>query len=217
MQKNPHWDKELDHESVGEIKRCSQKVNPSEFNAKQVPCQPDSYSQQEPSIRTLARFKEDDMPYEIDSPSSHLKIRRLESNLCLCGESWPNSLKFCSLMVITKVFSLCLRSTSVHSFSASKIAVTTWFKTSVQICSAWNGQKFNFTAPDLCVPYIANDVLRQVVLQASTANVRWPPIRLQATSPLRCSPFRSVLHLALSLTCCLTCSILLEGRFSSGM
>ena len=52
-----------------------------------------------------------------------------------------------------------------------------------------NAQMFDLTAPDLCVPDIPDDVLRQVILQAShpaqnrTANVLWPPFRLLAVSP----------------------------------
>ena len=67
---------------------------------------------------------------------------------------------------------------------------------------------FALTAADLRVPGIPNGVLQQVISQATTANVWWPPLRLPAffaawriEAPFfRGFPFRCVLHLALSLT-----------------
>ena len=112
-------------------------TNPSEFIAKQVPCQPDSYSKQEPSVRTLwPDTKKMVSPIKLTVLSAtpkqlsrsanpiHLKTWRSESNLRLCGECWPNSSKFSSLMVMAKVPLLSLHSTPVHKFSASKIEET---------------------------------------------------------------------------------------------
>ena len=55
---------------------------------------------------------------------SHLKTRRSENNLRLCGTCWQNSSKFSSLKVMAQVPSLFLRSTPVHKFSASRIEET---------------------------------------------------------------------------------------------
>ena len=89
---------------------------PSEFIAKQVPCRPDSYSKHEPSVRTLwpdIKMMVSPMKLTVLSATpkqlsrfanpNHLKTRRSESNLRLCGECWPNSSKFSSLMEMTKV------------------------------------------------------------------------------------------------------------------
>ena len=44
-------------------------TNLSEFIAKQVPCRPDSYSKQEPNVRTfVAGYKDDGIPYEFNIP-----------------------------------------------------------------------------------------------------------------------------------------------------
>ena len=55
---------------------------------------------------------------------NHLKTGRLESNLRLCGECWPNSLEFSSLMDMTKVHLSSQRSTPAHKFSALRIEET---------------------------------------------------------------------------------------------
>ena len=83
---------------------CQPSTNRSEFIAKQVPCRPDSYSKQEPNVRTLwPDFKMMVSPLKLTFPSAaskqlsrfanpnHLKTERSESNSRLCGEFWPNS------------------------------------------------------------------------------------------------------------------------------
>ena len=57
---------------------------------------------------------------------SHVKTGVSERHLRLCGECWPNSSRFSSLMVMAKVPSLSLHSTPVHKFSASRIEETAW-------------------------------------------------------------------------------------------
>ena len=56
----------------------------------------------------------------------HLKTGRSESNLRLCGKFWQQSSKFSSLKEMTQELSLFLRSTSVHKYSASRIAGSAW-------------------------------------------------------------------------------------------
>ena len=64
-----------------------------------------------------------------------------------------------------------------------------------------SGQLFTLIAPDLSVPGISCEVLQQVISQASSANVSWPPFRLAGRGAFfRGFPFRWVLHFALSLT-----------------
>ena len=112
-------------------------VNPSEFIAKQVPCRPDSYSKQEPSVRTLwpdIKMMVSPMKLTVLSAApkqlsrfanpNHWKTRRSESNLRFCGECWPKSSKFSSLMEMTMVHLLSQRSTPAHKFSASRIDET---------------------------------------------------------------------------------------------
>ena len=79
-------------------------INLSEFIAKQVPCRPDSYSKQEPNVKTLwPDIKMMVSPMKLTFPSAapkqlsrfdnsnQLKTERSESNLRLCGEFWPIS------------------------------------------------------------------------------------------------------------------------------
>ena len=56
--------------------------------------------------------------------ANHLKTGRSESNLRLCGECWPNSSKFSSLMEMTKVHLSSQRSTPAHKVSALRIEET---------------------------------------------------------------------------------------------
>ena len=64
-----------------------------------------------------------------------------------------------------------------------------------------SGQLFTLILPDLSVPGIPGEVLQQVISQASSANVSWPPFRLAGRGAFfRGFPFRWVLHFALSLT-----------------
>ena len=108
--------------------------NPSEFIAEQVPCRPDSYSQQEPNVRTLwpdlkmmvSLMKltvPSDVPKQLSrfANPNHLKTGRSESNLRLYGECLPNSSKFSSLMETTKVHLSAQRSTPAHKFSTLRI------------------------------------------------------------------------------------------------
>ena len=112
-------------------------ISPSEFIAKQVPCRPDSFSKQEPNVRTLwpdvkmmvSPVKLTDFsaaPKQLSrfANPNKSKTGRSESNLRLCGECWPNSSEFSSLMEMTKVHLLSQRSTPAHKFSASWIEET---------------------------------------------------------------------------------------------
>ena len=81
--------------------------NPSEFIAKQVPCQPALYLKHVPSVRTLwPDIKKMVFPMKLTvlsatpnqlsrfANSNRLKTGKSESNLRLRGENWPNSSKF---------------------------------------------------------------------------------------------------------------------------
>ena len=75
-----------------------------------------------------------------------------------------------------QVPSLLRHSTYGHKFSASRIAGTVWENQCSNLLLG-NGQLLDLATPDLRVPGIPDDVLRQVILQAShlaqdrTANV----------------------------------------------
>ena len=124
-------------------------ISPSEFIAKQVPCRPDSFSKQEPNVRTLwpdvkmmvspVKLTDFSAAPEQLSRFAHPnqpKTGRSESNLRLCGECWPNSSKFSSLMEMTKVH-YCLSArrplTSLQRQGSKKRCR----KTRVQTCSSW--------------------------------------------------------------------------------
>ena len=92
--------------TFGENQTFQSVINPSEFIAKQVLCRPDSYSKQEPNVRTLwPDFTMMVHPMKLTVPfccaktaitvrqSNHLKTWRSESNLRLCGECWAEQLK----------------------------------------------------------------------------------------------------------------------------
>ena len=147
---------------------------PTIIHCKTTPCLPDSYSKQEPNVRTLwpdvrmmvsptkliVHFAAPNQLSRFASPI-HLKTRKSENNLRLCGKFWPNSSKFSSLKEMT------LRSSSVHKFSASRIAGTAWGKSVFKLAPFGNGQVFALTAPDLCVPGIPDEVLQRDISQAS--------------------------------------------------
>ena len=145
----------------------------SEFIAKQVACQPDSYSKQEPNVRTLwpgtgmmvslmqliAHFAVP-VPISLSASPNHSRIEKLEDDLRLCVKFWSeNSMKF-SLSEMLKTFSSSLRLTPVTKSSTFWIAV---FK----FAPPGHEHPFDLTAPDLCVPSISDDVLRQVICRAS--------------------------------------------------
>ena len=121
----------------GKDPTCQPTTNVSEFIAKQVLCRPDSYSKQEPNVRTLWPDVKTMVSHtKLTAPSAapkqlsrcvnpnQLKTRRSESNLRLCGGCWPNSSKISSLMEMTKVHLSSQRSTHAHKSSALKIEGT---------------------------------------------------------------------------------------------
>ena len=108
-------------------------INLLQFIVKQVLCQPDSYSKQEPNVRTLWPDKKmmvssmkltAPKQLSLSANPNHLKTGRSESSLRLCGESWLTSSKFSSLIEMTKVHLSSQRSTPAHKFSALSIEET---------------------------------------------------------------------------------------------
>ena len=108
-------------------------INLLQFIAKQVLCRPDSYSKQEPNVRTLCPDKKmmvssmkltAPKQLSLSANPNHLKTGRSESSLRLCGESWLTSSKFSSLIEMTKVHLSSQRSTPAHKFSALSIEET---------------------------------------------------------------------------------------------
>ena len=159
-------------------------INPSEFIARQVPCRPDTYLKQEPNVKNLwpdLKMMVSPVQLTVHSASpkqlsrsanpSHLKNGRSESILRLCGECWPNSSKFSSLMEMTKVPLLSQRSTLRSQVLRIKDRRNGVGKPVFKLAPFGNGQVFTLTAPDLRVPGIPDEVLQQVISQASTANV----------------------------------------------
>ena len=102
---------------------------------------------------------------------NHLKTGRSESNLCLCGECWPNGSKFSSLMEMMKVPlivpALDARS-QILSFNNRRNGIG---KPVFKLAPFGNGQLFTLVAPDLCVPGVSGEVFQWVICQASTATV----------------------------------------------
>ena len=83
----------------------------------------------------IARCKDDGIPFAINSPfccantnilvrQSKLKTEKSENNLRHCGENWLTTLKFSSLMEMTKMLSSFQRSMLAHKSSASKVEET---------------------------------------------------------------------------------------------
>ena len=149
-------------------------TNPSEFTAKQVPCQPHSCSKQEPSVRTFwpdIEMMVSSMKLTVLSPTpkqfspsanpNHLKKGRSENNLCSFGKCWQNSSKFSSLK----------KTAHVSSIVPARIVETALENPVLKLVLLGNGQVFALTAPDLHVPGIPDGVLQQVISEASTANV----------------------------------------------
>ena len=96
----------------------------------------------------VARYKDDGIPYEVDSPfcnakkisrsasPSHLKTAKLENNLRLCGKFCPQSYENSSQKEMIQGPLLSLRSTPVHKFLASRIEETA-LENRVQTCPIW--------------------------------------------------------------------------------
>ena len=110
-----------------------------EYIAKEVPCQPDSHSEQEPNVRTLWRdtrmmvsptklivHSAISVPISQSASASHLRIEKFEDALHLFGQFWPQNYKKSSQNEIPKIFSLSPHLTSVHKSSAFWIAGTKW-------------------------------------------------------------------------------------------
>ena len=178
------------------VKHTSLFVNPSEFIAKQVPCQPDSCSKQEANVRTLWLEKADDgIPYEIDSPFCNAKtiiaVRQSES-----PEDRKIGKQFAPLwkVLAEKLKVLFPDGDDTGTFIVPALDVRSQVlsikdrrngvgKPVFKLAPSGNGQVFALTAPGLHVPGIPDDMLQQVLSQASTADVRWLPFRLTAFSP----------------------------------
>ena len=137
----------------------------------------------------MARHKDDGIPTKLTvhfstaepisqsvNPSP-LKTGKSENDLPLCGNLWPRSSKIFSLKVMIQVPSLYLHSMCGHKFSVLRIAETAVGNQVFKLAPFGNGQLFDLTAPDLRVLGIPDDVLQQVISQASqlaqnrTANV----------------------------------------------
>ena len=131
----------------------------------------------------VARYKDDGIPYEIDSPfcsvkttitvrqPDQLRTGRSENNLRPCGKFWLNSSKFSSLKEMTQVLSSSQRSTPAHKFSALRIEETVL----ENLCS-----NLHLLEVDSCLPLLhltcvflvfSSEVLQRVISQASTATV----------------------------------------------
>ena len=154
-------------------------TNPPKFIAKQVAYPPDSYSRRELNARTLwpdtrmmvsptkliVHFATAEPISQSASPS-HLKTEKSENNLRLCGKFLAQKLKVLFPKEMTKF--------SVFQKKDRRNGVG---KPVFKLAPFGNGQLFDLTAPHLRVPGIPDDVLQQVISQAShlaqkrTANV----------------------------------------------
>ena len=105
------------------------------------------------------------VPISLTSSPNRLKIEKLEEDLRLFGEFWPPKLQ-------------------EHLFPGTKFLIVPALDARSQILSILDGrngvekpvfklappghdQPFDLAAPDLCVPRIPDDALRQVISQAS--------------------------------------------------
>ena len=135
---------------------------------------------------------------------NHLKTERLENKLRLCGECWPNSSKISSLMEMTKVPVLSLRSTPADKSSVSRFDDTA-LETCVQSCPFWTLT---------CLHQLQQTCVFLVFLVKCCSGSSLKPTQpvcdgRPVTSPIFCRlagrgaflrgyPFRWVLHFALS-------------------
>ena len=105
-----------------------------QFIVKQVPRRSSLYLNHEPNVKILlSDVKLMVSPMRLTVPFAtpkqlllsaklrQLKTDKLDNNLHLCGESWLTSLKFSSLIEVTKVHLSSQRSTFAHMSLASKI------------------------------------------------------------------------------------------------
>ena len=163
---------------IGKSPTYQLETNLSEYIAKQVPCQSDSYSKQEPNVRTLWP----DVKMMVSSPfyqsrtniavrqSKSLEDREIGKHFCALVES------FGKLEVIfldgddTGTFIVAAPDVRSQVLS-SKDRRNGVGKPEFKLAPLGNGQVFALTAPYLHVPGIPDDMLQQVISQASTAHV----------------------------------------------
>ena len=163
----------------------------------------------------VARYQEDGIPYEIDSPfccarttitvrqSKSIEDREIGINLHPCGECWQISSKFSTLMKMTKLHLSSQRSTPAHRSSALKIEETVL----ENLCSNLrfffgSGQMFTLAAPDLYFPGVSREVLQRIISMCDGRPFSSPLFRRLAGRGVffRGFPFRWVLHFVLSST-----------------
>ena len=100
-----------------------------------------------------------------------LKTDKLENNLHLCGESWLTSLKFSSLIEMTKVHLSSQRSTLAHISSASKIEEMELENQCSNLLLLEAGKLLHLLHLSCPVPGVPPDVLQHVISQANRPNV----------------------------------------------
>ena len=131
----------------------------------------------------VARYKDDGIPYEIDSPFCSIKTtiavrqsrsiedREIEKQFAPLWRVLTDQLKLLfhdgddkgafivpALDARSHVLSIEDRSNGVG-------------KPVFKLASLGSGQTFTLVAPDLCVPGVSSEMLQRVISQASTANV----------------------------------------------
>ena len=127
----------------------------------------------------MARYKDDRIPYEIDSPfcygRTNITVRQSKSL-----EDREIGRRFAPLWKVlsTKVREFFPEGDDTGTFIVLALNVRSQIlsikdcrngggKPVFKLAPFGNGQLFALTAPDLCVPSISDDVLRQVICQAS--------------------------------------------------
>ena len=144
-------------------------TNLPEYTAKQAACLPDSYSKQEPNVRTLwpdfrmmvfptkliVHFATSKLISRSASPS-HLKTWKSENNLRLCGKFLAEQLK-----------GLFPEGDDTGTFIVPALRNGVG-KPVFKLTPFGNGQVFELTAPDLCVPGIPDEVLQRVISPAGS-------------------------------------------------
>ena len=150
-------------------------IDPSEFIAKQVPCRPDSYSKQEPNVRTLWP----DIESILRNAKTNIAVRQSKSfEERKIGKQFEPLWK-----VLAEKFEVLFpKGDDTGAFivpapdACSQVLSIKDRRNGVgkpvfKLAPSGSGQLFALISSDLCVPGVLGEVLQQVISQASTANV----------------------------------------------
>ena len=119
-----------------------------------------------PSLMQLIAHFAIPVPISLSACPNRLKIDKLEDDLHLFGEPCPQNYKKSSLNEMVKIFHC---SCTWHTFTSplhlgsQERSGETSFRLAPPDCE----QLFEITVPNMCAPGISDDVLQQIISQAS--------------------------------------------------